>query len=88
MSFNPDPNKQATEILFSQKRSKVDHPDLFFNGSVVNRVTEHKHLGLVLTPKLNFENHLVTKMKKAKKIIWNHETFKQVSAFKISGSYV
>ena len=69
MSFNPDPNKQATEILFSQKRSKVDHPDLYFNGSVVKRATEHKHLGLTLTPKLNFENHLISKMKKAKKII-------------------
>ena len=69
MSFNPGPNEQATEILFSQKISKIDHPDLFFNGSVVKRATEHEHLGLVLTPKLNFENHLVIKMKKAKKII-------------------
>ena len=37
--------------------------------SVVNRATEHNHLGLVLTPKLNFEARLVDKMKKAKKII-------------------
>ena len=69
MSFNPDPNKQATEMLFSQKINKVDHPDLYFNGSIVTRVTEHGHLGLVLTPKLKFENHLVIKIKKAKKVI-------------------
>ena len=67
MSFNPDPTKQATEILFSCKKTKVDHPDLYFNGNIVSRVSEHKHLGLILTPKLNFENHLHEKIKKAKK---------------------
>ena len=48
MAFNPDPNKQANEVLFTCKTSKVDHPDLVFNGSPVKRVSEHKHLGLIL----------------------------------------
>ena len=26
MAFNPDPNKQANEVLFSCKTKKVDHP--------------------------------------------------------------
>ena len=38
MVFNPDPNKQATEVLFSCKKKSVQHPDLFFNGSPVTRV--------------------------------------------------
>ena len=69
MSFNPDPNKQATEILFSCKKKPVDHPQLFFNGSPVTRVNEHKHLGLILTPTLSFEKHIIEKEKKAKKIL-------------------
>ena len=40
MAFNPDPNKQATEILFQ-------HPVLSFNGSPVSLVSDHKHLGLI-----------------------------------------
>ena len=44
MSFNPDPNKQAVEIIFSQKRNKPIHPPLFFNGSLLKAVTHHRHL--------------------------------------------
>ena len=69
MAFNPDPNKQATEILFSCKKKPVVHPVLYFNGSQVARVNEHKHLGLILHPSLSFEKHLNEKIKKAKKNI-------------------
>ena len=46
MSFNPDPSKQAIEMLFSQKRKSPVHPPLFFNNLIVCKVTDHKHLGL------------------------------------------
>ena len=69
MAFNPDPNKQANEILFSCKKKAVNHPQLIFNGSPVLRVNEHKHLGLILTPTLNFAKHIAEKVKKAKKNI-------------------
>ena len=61
MSFNPDVSKQATELIFSHKRSRIHHPNLIFNGMVVSRASEHKHLGLILTPKLSFENHILSK---------------------------
>ena len=32
MEFNPDPNKQETEVLFSCKKSSTNHPQLMFNG--------------------------------------------------------
>ena len=69
MAFNPDPNKQANENLFSCKKQTVNHPQLIFNGSPVCRVNDHKHLGLTLTPSLSFQKHLVEKEKKAKKNI-------------------
>ena len=53
--------------LFSQKRSSPVHPPLFFNGVEVKRVTEHKHLGLTLDPKLKFAAHINEKSAKARK---------------------
>ena len=67
MSFNPDPTKPAEEILFSHKTSERNHPPLYFNGIEVKRVSEHKHLGLILDPKLNFAAHLREKSATAKK---------------------
>ena len=48
MSFNPDPTKQAIEMLFSRKRNQQPHPPLFFNSLPVASATNHKHLGLTL----------------------------------------
>ena len=31
MSFNPDPNKQAIEVCFSNKRDKENYPPYFNN---------------------------------------------------------
>ena len=69
MKFNPDPTKQAAEVLFSCKKMKPNHPLLVFNGSAVTKVNEQKHLGLILESDLSFEKHLNEKMIKAKKNI-------------------
>ena len=63
MEFNPDPTKQATELLFSTKNKPPYHPPLVFNGHVVNRVNEQKHLGLILDRKLSFKSHVEEKIK-------------------------
>ena len=62
MSFNPDPTKQAEEILFSHKILRVDHPPLHFNNIEVKKVTDHKHLGLTLDSKLSFVKHITEKI--------------------------
>ena len=67
MEFNPEPTKQATAVLFSCKKSTPNHPHLIFNGIVVERVKEQKHLGLILESSLSFEKHLNEKIVKAKK---------------------
>ena len=58
MSFNPDPNKQAQEVIFSRKLNKPDHPSLNFNNTVVIQSTTHKHLGMILDTKLDFQEHV------------------------------
>ena len=51
-----DPNKQATELLFSCKKNTPNHPS--FSSTVVPKVNEQKHLGLILDSKLSFERHI------------------------------
>ena len=63
MSLNPDPTKQAVQVLFSRKTSKIAHPIIFFNDTEVKTVNEHKHLGLTLDTKLTFASHIVEKLK-------------------------
>ena len=55
MSFNPDPSKQAQEIIFSRKTSRRNHPNLMFNNGIVNLTTIHMHLGMILSSKLSFD---------------------------------
>ena len=69
MEFNPDITKQATEIIFSCKKIKPNHPQITFNGNIVVEVKDQKHLGLTLTPTLSFGKHIHEKLSKAKKNI-------------------
>ena len=58
MQFNPDPTKQANEVIFSCKRRKPVHPPLIFNGSPVTKTNYQKHWGLILCPNLCFQKHI------------------------------
>ena len=68
MQFNPDKNKQAIQVIFSQKKDAVIHPTVLFNGSEVAVKTEHKHLGMILDSKLNFHSHIREAIIKARTI--------------------
>ena len=48
MQFNPDINKRAVQVIFSQKRNNSIHPSLFFNEAPVVMKDEQKHLGMIL----------------------------------------
>ena len=58
MSFNPDPNKQAQEEIFSRKLKNFCHPSLRFNNNNVSQASSQKHLGLTLDNRLTFDEHL------------------------------
>ena len=62
MSFNPDINKQATEVYFSERRAKYFPPPIIFNNNNVMTSLCQKHLGLVLDSKLSFNEHLNQKI--------------------------
>ena len=67
MQFNPDKNKQATQVIFSQKKDTPVHPSLFFNGSEVVIKAEHRHLGMILDSKLTFLSHIKEAIVKARR---------------------
>ena len=67
MSFNPDKNKQAQQVIFSRKLRKVFHPNLSFNDQPIERSVAHKHLGLTLDEKLSFTNCINDKINKTLK---------------------
>ena len=69
MSFNPDLNKQAQEVIFSRKMIKSSHPQIFFNDIPVSCVSFQKYLGIYLHEKLNFNHDIKEKMTKAMKRI-------------------
>ena len=60
MSFSPDRNKQAQELIFPRKVQTTNHPSLFFNENFVSKTILQKHLGMFLDSKLNFSEHLKT----------------------------
>ena len=69
MSFNPDPNKQAQEVIFSRKIKKLNHPPLTFSKSTVSQSTYQKHLGVILDASLSFNEHLITVQSKTNKTV-------------------
>ena len=69
MRFNPDPKKQAQEVIFSRKINKIDHPPLYFNENLVKSSSAQKHLGMILDTKLDFSLHLKNVQNKVNKTI-------------------
>ena len=67
--FNPDPNKQAQEVLFSSKIQKLCQPSLVFNNNIVTQSLTRKHSGMFLDTKLGFQEHLKSMFSKVNKTI-------------------
>ena len=65
MQFNPDPNKQANEVIFSRKSNSnsFPYPPVKFSENNITKCSYQKHLGIVLDSKLNFNTHIDQKIK-------------------------
>ena len=66
--LNEDPLKQAQEVLFSNKVTKTNHPNIIFNGNTVQKSANQKHLGLILDEKLTFNDHITSKLTTVNKL--------------------
>ena len=67
MSFNPDPSKQAQEVIFSRKYTKQDHPLIYFNNIPVTQTTLQKLIGMYLDEKRNYNTYIKEKLSKVYK---------------------
>ena len=52
LGFNPDPKKQAQEVIFIRKSKAIAHPPLVFNNNNVIQATSHKHLRIIFVTRL------------------------------------
>ena len=63
MTFNPDQNKQAQEVIFSREIIKSSHPQISFNNMLAFCVNFQKHLRIYLDEKLNFNYYIKEKIR-------------------------
>ena len=64
MKFNTE---KTEEVIFSVKGVKPIHPPLLFGCDDVARMSEHKHLGMILDSKLDFQGHIKEAIQKARR---------------------
>ena len=69
MTFNPDPNKQTQEVIFSRKIKTTSHPPINFNNNSVKQVQFQKHKTINLDGKLDFRKPIQNNFKKGNKTI-------------------
>ena len=69
ISFNPGPNKQAQEVIFSGRIQERYHPSIYFNNKSIKQVPCQKYLGIIVDRKLNFQEHLKHVLNKVNKTI-------------------
>ena len=71
MELNPDPNKQANEVIFSRKSilHNLSHPLIKFNERITTKCNHQKHLGIIIDQNLNVNTHIDQKIKKCNKLI-------------------
>lgn len=63
---NFSPSKTKSMIISNRQ---LDHPPLYFDGSILENVTSHKHLGLTLTCDLSWSQHIKEIVSKASRMI-------------------
>ena len=64
MKFNPD---KTEEVVFSCERNEPVHPTLKLGSSDISKTIEHKHLGMILDSKLDFQSHVREAIVKARR---------------------
>ena len=68
-NFNPDPTKQAQEIIFSTKKTASLPPVVYFDNKPVKSSQIRKHLGMILDSNLSYEHHFKSILNKVNKTI-------------------
>ena len=76
--LQPDPAKQAQEVIFGRKTIKKIHPKIFVNNILVSKADFRNNLGLHLDSKLSFDINIKTILTKVNRTIGLLRKFQQV----------
>ena len=60
MSLNPDPSKQAKDVILSCNNKIINHCPINFNETAANQVSQQKHSALILDMSESSEDHIIT----------------------------
>ena len=60
MRLNPDPSKQAKDVIFSCNNKNINHCPINFNEIAANQVTQQKYSALILDMSESSEDHIIT----------------------------
>ena len=55
---------KSEHLIVSRKHVKINYNPLFMFGIQINRVSEHRHLGLVFTETLTWQSHINSRIEK------------------------
>ena len=55
VTFNP---AKTESLLLTRKVNNIDHPSLYLSDVPIEEVTTHKHLGIYLSQKLDWQKHI------------------------------
>ena len=66
VSFNPTKTKT---LLISKKKRPIVHPNLVFEGTNIENVQQHKHLGVIFTSDLSWSTHVNYIVAKSRKLV-------------------
>ena len=58
---------KTKSIIFSVKRIKPSHPNIYFNNQIIENVSNHKHLGVTLCSDLSWRAHIFNVYEKVSK---------------------
>ena len=66
VTFSPP---KTESLVISNKANLTAHPPIHMDGSVLNEVTHHKHVGIILSKDLSWHRHICAIEKKARSIL-------------------
>ena len=78
MNFNPDPNKQTQEIIFSRKKTASLHPFVHLGNRPAKSTQLHIHLGIMFDSNLSYWHHIKSILDKADKTIGHLRKFQLI----------
>ena len=55
VSFNPT---KTESLVITKKRNKTPHPSVYFDNTIIKEVSEHKHLGLIISNNGQWKEHI------------------------------